>query len=173
MKAWFLLFLVAFNFLTINLKAQEGSDSSTLVAVSQQCPDFSFIDENGATHQLQDLRGKVVLVNFFATWCGPCMQELPHVQKEIFDKYSNNPNFVLLTIGREHSQQEMKAFKDKKAFNFNIIADPKREIYSKFATQFIPRNFLIDANGEIIYSSIGFDENEFAKLKETIEDQLN
>ena len=173
MKAWVLLFFVTFNFLTINLKTQEESDQSTLVIIGRQAPDFSFIDEKGAIHHLHELKGKVILLNFFATWCAPCMKELPHVQAEIFDNYKDNADFVLLVIGREHSPQEMKAFKRKKAFTFDIIADPQREIYSQFATQFIPRNILIDRNGIICYSSIGFEENEFANLIKTIDDHLN
>jgi len=173
MKTWVILVLFTLNLLSINAKAQEEADQSTLVKIGQAVPEFSFTDESGVSHNLDELKGKLILLNFFATWCSPCMQELPHVQKEIFDKYGKNKNFILLSIGREHSPQEMKDFKAKKAFTFNIIADPNREIYSKFASQFIPRNVLIGKDGKVLYSSIGFDENEFAQLIDKIEAQLN
>ncbi|RKD87923.1 TlpA family protein disulfide reductase [Mangrovibacterium diazotrophicum] len=173
MKTWAILVLFTLNLLSINAKAQDEPEKSTLVKVGQDAPDFSFTDESGVSHKLDELKGKVVLLNFFATWCGPCMKEMPHVQKEIFDKYGKNDNFILLSIGREHSPQEMKDFKEKKAFTFNIIADQNREIYSKFALQYIPRNILIDKDGKILYSSIGFDEEEFAQLVNKIEAQLN
>ena len=173
MRTWVILVLFTLNLLSINAKAQKEADQSTLVKIGQAVPEFSFNDESGVFHNMEELKGKVILLNFFATWCGPCMQEMPHVQKEIFDKYGKNNNFILLSIGREHSPQEMKDFKAKKAFTFNIIADPNREIYSKFASQFIPRNVLIGKDGKVVYSSIGFDENEFAQLIDKIEAQLN
>lgn len=174
MKTWFLLFAFVLNALAFPLYAQETEEEkATLVSVGQPVPDFQFTDEAGNIHAIKDLRGKLVMINFFATWCGPCMKELPHVQQEIFEKYQNNDKFELLVIGREHSAQEMEAFKAKKGYTFGLIADPNRKIYANFASQFIPRNFIIDQEGKIIYSSIGFNEDEFAQLLKTIEQNLN
>ncbi|WP_372776610.1 peroxiredoxin family protein [Mangrovibacterium sp.] len=172
MKAWSLLFFILFTFLSFNLKAQKEPDESTLVRINQPAPNFSFSDQNGQTHTLNEFRGKVVLLTFFATWCGPCLKELAHLDKEIYEKYKDNPNFVLLVFGREHNQSELNDFKNKKAIQFNLLADPKREIYSKYATQFIPRNFIIGKDGKISYSSIGFDEDEFENLLNTLNENL-
>lgn len=143
-----------------------------LVQKGQNCPDFSYQTEDGATHRLSELKGKVVLINFFATWCGPCRMELPLVQSDIWNVYHSDPRFVLLVIGREHTAAELKAFKDKQPFTFGFIPDPKREIYSKFATQSIPRNYLVDASGKVVYSSIGFSDEEFKLLLHELKTRL-
>lgn len=154
--------------------AQTEEEKATIIKIGQQVPQFSFTDANGQQKSIADLKGQVVLINFFATWCGPCLKELPHVQNEIFVPYRDNSDFTLLVIGREHSAAELKTFKETKGKNleFELIADPERKIYSKFAQQFIPRNFLIDREGKIIYSSIGFQQEEFQKLKDTLETLL-
>jgi thiol-disulfide isomerase/thioredoxin len=126
----------------------------------------------GKLQTINELRGKTVLITFFATWCGPCLKELPHIQSDIFNKYKKNPDFALLIFGREHSWAEVNKFKADNKFTMPFFPDPERKIYSKFAGQYIPRNFLISPEGTVIYNSIGFDEKEFEKLKEMIESQL-
>ena len=112
------------------------------------------------------------MINFFATWCGPCLKELPHVESDIFDTYKDNPNFRLLVIGREHNSDDLATFKEKTGYSFQLIADPERKIYSKFAEQFIPRNFIIDREGKVIYSSVGFNEADFNELKKVLASEL-
>ena len=121
---------------------------------------------------IADLKGKTLLITFFATWCGPCRKELPHIQTEIYNKYKKNPNFELLILGREHNWEEVNKFKEANKFSMPFYPDPERKIYSKFAGQYIPRNFVVSAEGKVVYSSIGFDEKDFKKLKETIDAQV-
>jgi len=151
---------------------QSDEEKTTRVKIGQEVPAFSFSEDGGPEKSIADLKGQVVLINFFATWCGPCLKELPHLQNDIFIPYKDHPEFRLLVIGREHTAGELAKFKQTKTFTFKLIADPKREIYSSFAEQFIPRNFLIDRDGTIIYSSVGFDEKEFDQLKSVLEAKL-
>ncbi|HPE74829.1 MAG TPA: TlpA disulfide reductase family protein [Draconibacterium sp.] len=163
MKAFlFISFILIF---TCNLKAQ---DEATLVKVGDKAPDFTIETENGKTKQLSDLKGKVVWINFFATWCPPCRQELPHLQKEVYNKLKNNPNFELIILGREHTWAEINKFKTDNKFNMPFYPDMGRKVFSLYAGQNIPRNFIIDKEGKIAVASIGFTEKEFEEIIEKV-----
>ncbi|WP_306620893.1 TlpA family protein disulfide reductase [Chryseobacterium ginsenosidimutans] len=138
---------------------------------NQLLPKFTVKTENGILKS-SNLKGKIVLINFFATWCGPCMKELPHLQKEIWEKYKDNKKFSLLVIGREHSQSEITEFKAKKGFTLPIYPDEDRSVYSLFAKEYIPRNYIIDKKGNVVYTSISFDEIEFKKMVDKLDELL-
>jgi peroxiredoxin len=146
-----------------------AQDEFTLVKEGQKAPDFTFETAPGKTAKLSDYKGKVVWINFFATWCGPCRAELPHLQKEVFDQYKNNENFVLLILGREHSWDEVNKFKKEQKLTMPFYPDSERKVFSIYANQNIPRNFIVDKNGNIVVSSVGFNEKEFAEIKKKVE----
>jgi len=149
-----------------------AQEETTFVKLAGPVPDFNFEISPGLTKSISELKGKTVLITFFATWCGPCRKELPHIQSDIYNKYKKNPNFELLVFGREHSWEEVNKFKAENKFTMPFYPDAERKIYSKFAGQYIPRNFLISKDGKILFSSIGFDEKDFSALKEMIDNQL-
>ncbi len=160
MKA-FLVVIVALFFAT-SVFAQ---DKFTIAKEGEQAPDFTFETAPGKTQTLSELKGKVVWINFFATWCPPCRKELPHLQKEVYDKYVENDDFVLIILGREHSWEEINNFKEEQGFTMPFYPDPERKVFSVYAQQNIPRNFIIDKNGKIALSSIGFNKADFEKIK--------
>jgi thiol-disulfide isomerase/thioredoxin len=161
-----LIFLICSSFLSF---AQE---ETTFVKLSEPVPEFEFEKSPGKTMNISELKGKTVLITFFATWCGPCRKELPFIQSDIYNKFRKNPNFEILIIGREHSWDEVTKYKEANKYSMPFYPDPDRKIYSKFAGQYIPRNFLVSPEGKILYSSIGFAEKDFKSLKEIIENQL-
>lgn len=103
---------------------------------------------------------------------GPCRQELPHLQKEVYDKYKNDENFVLLIFGREHDWKTVNKFKAEQKFTMPFYPDIERKIFSLYAKQNIPRNFIIDKEGKVAVSSTGFTEKEFAEIVEKVEKLL-
>lgn len=164
------LFVLMFLVLITPSLAQV-TDTTALTKVGQQVPQFSVTTLEGKTLSMAELKGKVILINFFATWCGPCMAEMPKVEKDIWQALKSD-KFVVLSIGREHSKDELLKFNKEKGFTFPIAADPKRGVYGLFAKQFIPRNYVIDKEGKIAFQSLGYTPEEFAKMIELIKAQL-
>lgn len=169
MKAQYLLIAFFFFILSTSIFAQ---DEFTTVKEGDKAPDFTYEIEPGKTQNLSDLEGKVVWINFFATWCGPCRRELPHLQKDVYDKYIENDDFVLIILGREHSWEEVNKFKAEQDFSMPFYPDPKREIFAMFAQQNIPRNFIIDKEGKVALSSVGFNEEDFEKIKSKVDELI-
>jgi peroxiredoxin len=158
--------------LAIKLSAADQSEfESTLTKIGQQVPEFGWTTLDGQKFDTKTLHGKVVLLNFFATWCGPCMEEMPHLQKDVFHRFKDK-NFVMVSIGREHNDAELKEFQKKREFTIPIAADPERKIYGRFATQYIPRNYVIAADGKIAFQSVGYNQQEFKQMLTVIEKEL-
>ncbi len=149
-----------------------AQDEATLVKIGDTAPDFTYATENGKTTKLSDLKGKVVWINFFATWCPPCRKELPHLQKEVFDKLKNNKNFELIILGREHSWDEINKFVSDNNYHMPFYPDEERKVFSLYAKQNIPRNFIIDKQGKIAVVSTGFNEKEFQEIINKVENLL-
>lgn len=155
---------------TFSLYAQ---DESTLVKVGDDAPNFILKLEDGRTKQLADLKGKVVWVNFFATWCPPCRKELPHLEKDVYLKFKDRTDFEVLVIGREHSWEELNKFKKDNNYVLPIYSDPKREAFSKYAKQNIPRNFVIGKDGKIAVASSGFKVEEFNEIIKKVKELVD
>lgn len=145
--------------------------ASTLVNVGEPSPDFALTTIDGDQFRLSDARGRVVLINFFATWCGPCRQELPHVES-IWQRYRDRPGFRLLVIGREESDDGVRAFRTEQGFSFPMAADPDRAVFSLFATESIPRTLLIAPDGTVAYSQSGFLDSDLPHLEAALEQHL-
>ncbi len=158
-------------FLTLSFLATTTFVFSQEIKENQPLPKFTVQTENGILKST-DLKGKIVVINFFATWCAPCMMELPHLQKEVWERYKDNKKFALMVIGREHSQDEIAAFKTKKGFTLPIYPDKDRSVYKLFAKESIPRTYIIDKKGNVIYSSVGFNEDEFKTMVDKLDELL-
>lgn len=145
--------------------------ASTLVSVGDMAPDFTFATLDGKNISLSELRGKVVFINFFTTWCGPCISEMPLLQSEVFDKI-NRQDFYMVAIGREHKAEELIIFRKSKGYSFPMAADPDRSIYGLFATAYIPRSFVVGKDGIMKWSSVGFNASEFQDMVNVINKEL-
>ena len=116
---------------------------------------------------------KVTVLNFFATWCGPCLTELPHLQ-QIADRFADRKNVVFLVVGREESQETLDAFASKNGYRLPFVADTEGRLYSAFAKKIIPRTYVIDYTGTIRFEIVGFDQEKLteldAKIRELIQE---
>lgn len=163
------LLVSLFFFLAFIVKAQDEGD---IIKAGDKMPAFTIVSDNGTKIPSSSFKGKVVLVNFFATWCPPCQKELAEIQKVLWPKYKDNKNFALLVVGREHSDAELVKYNEKKGFTFPLYPDKSRAVYGAFAKNLIPRSYLIGKDGKVIYVSKGYSEEDFAGLMAKIEAAL-
>ena len=143
--------------------AETKTEATTLVGAGETAPGFTVELTDGSRLSLEELRGKVVLLNFWATWCPPCREELSHVQQQVIDRFAGE-EFVFLPISRGEERAAVEAFRAKTGYAFPMGLDTDETIYKRYATRFIPRNFLIDRTGRVVKATVGYDDEEFAEL---------
>jgi peroxiredoxin len=116
-------------------------------------PEFTLKDMNGATQRLADYRGKVVLINFWATWCGPCRDEMPSIQ-ELSNRLKGRP-FAVLAINLDEPESRIRTFLGQMSVDFPILLDPERKVARQWNARILPASFLVGPDGRIRYSLIG------------------
>ena len=142
-----------------------------IVSIGDTAPDLSLDLINDTNVQLSDYLGKVVVLQFTASWCSVCIREMPHLENDVWQKFKND-DFVLIGIDRDEPIQVVKAFKRKTGITYPIALDPGAKHFSKFAhvNAGITRNVVIDKNGKIVFLTRLFDEQEFQKMIEKIKE---
>ena len=152
--------------------AAAQNQESREMKVGTPMPEFVLNSDVHGELSSADLKGEVVLMTFFATWCGPCQKELAAVQEKLWPVYKNNKGFRLVVVGREHTDEQLKDYNEIKKFSFPMYPDPKREVYSKFADITIPRAYLFGKDGKLIHASKGFEDGDMEKVMKMIEEAL-
>ena len=151
---------------------QRAQSAGTLANVGDPAPGFSVVTDDGSSVDLESLRGRVVVLNFFATWCAPCLEELPHLQA-LWNELRGTEDFAMLVIGREETDDTIASFRAQHGFSFPMAADPERAVYSRYATERVPQTYLISRDGTIVYQCTGFYEEEVVRLRQLAAKQLN
>ena len=150
-------------------QVEDETEATTIAKAGTVAPDFTVTMFDGSTQTLSALKGKVVLVNFWATWCPPCREELKRVEADIIERFKDAP-FVFIPISRGEERQTVADFREKMGYTFPMGLDPERKIYDLYASNFIPRNFLVDQNGQVVIASVGYEPEEFDALIAKIEE---
>jgi peroxiredoxin len=166
-----ILILLLIPFLSF---AQEKADPKHIVKIGDIAPDFTLTYQDGKTQKLSDLRGKVIMLQFTASWCSVCLKEMPHIEKEIWQKYKNNKNFVLRGIDFKENLQTIKKFVKAAKVTYPILLDTSGAIFELYAEKDagVTRNIIIDKNGKIVFLTRLFDQKEFDAMKEKIAELL-
>ena len=120
-------------------------------AQGSEAPDFTVYDMEGNAHKLSDFRGKPVLLNFWASWCGPCQMEMPDFQK-FYESHGDQVNFVIvnLTDGQQETVESASAFIAEKGYTFPVYYDTDIDAAAKYGVSAVPVSYFIDAEGYFV-----------------------
>ena len=164
-----LLTILAITFATQTSYSQEADSRGFIVAIGYTAPNvkFNFID--GTKVSLKDYRGKVVMLQFTASWCGVCRKEMPFIENEIWQVHKDK-DLIVIGIDRDEPLKKVKKFVKQMKTTYPMSLDPDAEIFAKFADKKsgVTRNVIIDRNGKIIFLTRLFNREEFDKMKEVI-----
>ena len=149
-------------------------ENNYLVKVGDEAPDFTLQLTDGTEFTLSKNRGKVVMLQFTASWCGVCRKEMPFIEKDIWQKHKSNPNFVLVGIDREEPLEDVKKFAESTGVTYPMALDSKADVFAMYAERKsgITRNILIDGEGRIVKLTRLFNEAEFNGLVQMIDSML-
>ncbi|MCF6357224.1 MAG: TlpA family protein disulfide reductase [Draconibacterium sp.] len=142
-----------------------------IVEIGQQMPYIEFELTDGTTIKTSDLEGKVVMLQFTASWCGVCRKEMPHIENEIWQKHKNNKDFALFGVDMDEPVDKVIKFAEKMKITYPMALDPDANIFYTFAAKGagITRNVIIDKSGKIVYMTRLFKQNEFDEMVEVID----
>ena len=145
-----------------------------LVKVGDLAPDFSLPMTDGTTFMLSEQRGKVVMLQFTASWCGVCRREMPHIESEIWQRHKDNKEFVLVGVDREETKEVVDAYTQKVGTTYPMALDTAANAFASYALRQsgITRNVLIDRDGKIVKLTRLYNEEEFSGLVKAIDSLL-
>jgi peroxiredoxin len=129
------------------------SNSSTGVAAGDRAPDFVLPRLDGTVQKLSNYRGQIVLVNFWATWCPPCIEEMPVLNRIVADYGSRG--IVVLGLAGDDVVDRVKDFVAKEPLDFEVLHDPGGAVGTQYGITGYPETFLIDRDGTVISKIIG------------------
>ena len=146
-----------------------------IVKLGQTIPDFDLVLPGGTKTSTKSLRGKVVMLQFTASWCSVCREEMPHIESEIWQKHQDNPGFALYGIDLQEPEETVIEFQKQMGITYPLALDPDGDIFYSFAERGagVTRNVIIDKTGKIVFMTRLYQVEEFNEMKEVIKNLLN
>lgn len=145
-----------------------------IVKVGEIAPDFEIEYTDGKKIMLSSLRGKLVMLQFTASWCSVCRQEMPHIESEIWLKHKDNPNFALIGIDLKEDKETTDKFAAAMKVTYPLTLDTEGTKFALFTgpKAGVTRNIIIDKDGKIVMLTRLFEEEEFNEMVKFINNQL-
>jgi len=134
--------------------AMLASFRSEAVTASSAAPDFTLRTLQGANLRLKEQRGQVVMVNFWATWCGPCREEMPHLNR-LYEKYRSS-GFVVLAVNIDDDSRNATTMASKLGLKFPVLFDAEKSVSKLYDLKAMPSTVLIDRDGRVRYLHRGY-----------------
>lgn len=151
----------------------EESESEAPVAAGSQAANFKLEALDGHTVSLESLRGKVVFLNVWATWCGPCREEMPSMET-LYDDFKDNKDFVMLAVSQDTKGRSVVApYVEKNGFHFAILLDPENKLSESYEMSGVPETFIIDRKGQIVAHHMGAFDWSRPDVKDALQQLLD
>ncbi len=149
-----------------------GLDEHGPVAAGEKAAAFTLTDLRGDSVSMADLHGKVVFLNIWATWCAPCREEMPSMEK-LYERLHGDRDFVMLAVSQDtSSRDEVVAYIKKHGYHFDVLLDPKNAVAEAYKVSGVPETFIIDRQGRIVaHHSGAFDWSQPA-IRDALEELL-
>jgi peroxiredoxin len=157
------------------IQKEVPADYGYIVKLGQTIPDFDLILPDGTKTNMQALHGKVVMLQFTASWCSVCRKEMPHIESEIWLKNKSNPNFALYGIDLKEDKEKVNEFKKQVGITYPLALDLDGKIFYTFAAQDagVTRNLIVDKTGKIVFMTRLYKVEEFNEMKKVIKGLLS
>jgi peroxiredoxin len=170
----FFILLIILSFPVIHGQDKKVYNDGYLVKIGDVMPDFTINEAGGKQYKLSDLKGKVVMLQFTASWCSVCRTEMPFIEKDIW-KARKNDGLVVIGIDRDEPADKVNAFQKDMAITYPLALDPGADIFGLVAQKEagVTRNVIIDRSGKIIWLTRLYDKDEFNKMKKIIFAELS
>lgn len=148
-----------------------GATGGTGLTIGADAPDFQLTTIHGSDAvDLSDYEGRVVLVNFWASWCGPCLLEVPELET-LFDRYEED-GLMIIGVSTDTTAAEARGFLDQSPVSYPMVWDERGDVANTYKVLSLPRNVLIDRQGRVRSRHDGYDSRDFQTLKSEIADLL-
>jgi len=147
--------------------------SVTMSLIGQPAPDFSLTDLGGRTVQLSSLKGKVVLLDFWATWCGPCKLSLPHIQKVADDGGLAKRGLQVFAVNEKDAKPLVQAFMNDNHFSFPVLLDTDGLMNEEYKLAGIPTTVVIGKDGKVKNAWIGYSDDSDDEVDQALDQALN
>jgi peroxiredoxin len=173
MKGLFFTAAVMVLLVSPAMYGQKVYENNYLVKVGDRAPDFTINEAGGKSYKLSDLKGKVVMLQFTASWCSVCRKEMPFIEEEIWMP-GRKQGLVVIGIDRDEPEATVRKFAADMKITYPLALDPGADIFGLYAEKQagVTRNIIIDRNGKIIFLTRLFEREEFDKMKSVIFSEL-